>query len=279
MTSRKVLVADDSLTIQKVIRLALANEGYEIQAVSDGNDALEQISLFRPDVVLIDVSLPLKSAIEVKRETDSSDDQRRIKFILMSSAFEEIDENSITAARFDGRLIKPFDPAHLRQVLTDVLKQTLTEVPLANDLWSEKTPPPPPAPPTSDEDIKRLTESTLKMSGFDDFQWSVNEPATVGDKTLTTMQVKESQLEPFSNLEDAGGSTFSLDPPPAPPPANFSSSNADVLPLSDDEIQEHIDQKLEQTLRKMLQAELPSMAERIIKEEIRKMLANPPTTP
>src|SRR5213595_498171 len=66
MPGKKLLVADDSLTIQKVIRLALSNEGYEIQAVSDGNDAIQQISLFRPDVVLIDVSLPGKTAFEVK---------------------------------------------------------------------------------------------------------------------------------------------------------------------------------------------------------------------
>ena len=57
MSGKKLLVADDSLTIQKVIRLALSNEGYEIQAVSDGNDAIQQISLFRPDVILIDISL------------------------------------------------------------------------------------------------------------------------------------------------------------------------------------------------------------------------------
>jgi len=67
MIGKKLLVADDSLTIQKVIRLALSNEGYEIQTVSDGNDAIQQIAVFRPDVVLIDVSLPGKTAFEVKK--------------------------------------------------------------------------------------------------------------------------------------------------------------------------------------------------------------------
>src|SRR6476620_7673348 len=123
MAGKKLLVADDSLTIQKVIRLALSNEGYEIQAVSDGNDAVQQISLFRPDVILIDVSLPGKSAFQVKREVNTLDDLEDVRFVLMSSAFEKIDEAQAKEVKFHGSLTKPFDPAHLRKTLTDVLAQ------------------------------------------------------------------------------------------------------------------------------------------------------------
>jgi CheY-like chemotaxis protein len=123
MPGKKLLVADDSLTIQKVIRLALSNEGYEIQTVSDGNDAAQQVSLFRPDIVLIDVSLPGKSAFEVKREINSHEDLHEVRFVLMSSAFERVDEVQSQEVVFHGQLTKPFDPAHLRQVLSDVLQQ------------------------------------------------------------------------------------------------------------------------------------------------------------
>lgn len=131
MAVKKLLVADDSLTIQKVIRLALSGaaatgngqDGYNIQAVSDGNDAIQQISLFRPDVVLIDVSLPGKSAFEVKRAINEHRDLAAIRFILMSSAFEKVDEEQAQEVVFHGRLTKPFDPAHLREVLSQVLAQ------------------------------------------------------------------------------------------------------------------------------------------------------------
>src|SRR3954447_23026180 len=123
MPGKKLLVADDSLTIQKVIRLALSNEGYEIQAVSDGNDAVQQISLFRPDVVLIDVSLPGKTAFEVKRTINEHEDLEEVRFVLMSSAFEKVDEDQVESVRIHGRLTKPFDPAHLRQVLSETLAQ------------------------------------------------------------------------------------------------------------------------------------------------------------
>jgi CheY-like chemotaxis protein len=127
MPHRKLLVADDSLTIQKVIRLALSSsvasggDSYEIQAVSDGESALQQISLFRPDIVLVDVNLPGKTAVELKSQIDSYGNEfQNLRFVLLSSAFEKLDETSIEAAGFQYRLSKPFDPAHLRQVLATV---------------------------------------------------------------------------------------------------------------------------------------------------------------
>ena len=74
MAGKKILVADDSLTIQKVIRLALSGDGYEIQTVSDGKEALEQASLFRPDICIIDVSLPQFDAYQVREHFLSKPD-------------------------------------------------------------------------------------------------------------------------------------------------------------------------------------------------------------
>ena len=129
MPLRKLLVADDSLTIQKVIRLALGqssqsgNEGFDIQAVSDGKDAVQQIALQRPEIVLIDVSLPNKNAFEVKREVNQLEGLKDTRFILLSSAFESVDQDLYDATGFNGHLTKPFDPAHLRNVLSQTLAE------------------------------------------------------------------------------------------------------------------------------------------------------------
>jgi CheY-like chemotaxis protein len=129
--AKKLLVADDSLTIQKVIKLALSGDGYEIQTVSDGTECLQQIALFRPDVVLIDVGLPGRSAFDLKKAANEDPDMARIPFVLMSSAFEKVDEAKVALLRFDGRLTKPFDPSNLKGVLTAALQmnsgQTLKE--------------------------------------------------------------------------------------------------------------------------------------------------------
>lgn len=137
---KKLLVADDSLTIQKVIKLALSNDGYEIQTVSDGNEAIQSISLFRPDVVLVDIALPGKTAFEVKKTVNGDSELRKIPFVLMSSAFEKVDEAKVALLQFDGRLTKPFDPSHLRQVLNQAISMK------EGAEGKKPLPPPPPSP-------------------------------------------------------------------------------------------------------------------------------------
>jgi two-component system, cell cycle response regulator len=122
--AKKLLVADDSLTIQKVIKLALSGDGYEIQTVSDGTECLQQVALFRPDVVLIDIGLPGRSAFDLKKAANEDPDMSQIPFVLMSSAFEKVDEAKVALLRFDGRLTKPFDPSNLKSVLTAALQMS-----------------------------------------------------------------------------------------------------------------------------------------------------------
>jgi CheY-like chemotaxis protein len=190
MPARKLLVADDSLTIQKVIRLALSSapgDGYEIQAVSDGNDAIQQISLFRPDLVLVDVSLPVRTAFEIKAEMAAHADLQHVRYILMSSAFESYDEEQAQRLGFHGKLSKPFDPALLRKVLQDALDtaparnvlpvaQVTVPTAPASD-WLEEVPPPATAPEAPDADIRSLTESTIRLSGLEGMEWSIDDSA------------------------------------------------------------------------------------------------------
>lgn len=159
---KKLLVADDSLTIQKVIKLALSNDGYEIQTVSDGNEAIQSISLFRPDVVLVDIALPGKTAFEVKKTVNGDSELRKIPFVLMSSAFEKVDEAKVALLQFDGRLTKPFDPSHLRQVLNQAISMK------EGTEGKKPLPPPPPAPApnpfAASNETKFMTASN--MSSF-----------------------------------------------------------------------------------------------------------------
>ena len=55
--ARKLLLADDSITIQKVVELVLAEEGFEIKAVNNGEEALAAAATFKPDIVLADIEM------------------------------------------------------------------------------------------------------------------------------------------------------------------------------------------------------------------------------
>lgn len=307
MAGRKILIADDSLTIQKVIRLALAGEGYDIQAVSDGTEALQQIAVFRPDVVLIDVLLPNQSAFEVKEAINQHEDLAHVRFVLMSSAYEKYDEDRATRLGFHGRLTKPFDPTSLRQVLAETLSHPDAKAPdLATDL-------PPPLPPpfksgseestssgtSTDLDIRNLTESTIRMSGLDDFEWNIHESGK-----------KEPSLPPLPALSDLGDSNFDLDAPLADATRHESSAEHDLpehltedytqdftvditgsnflpspgAPHSDasqtsleaqvdpSQLEAMVSRELHSTLEKMAQKLLPEIAEKIIKQEIHRLL-------
>lgn len=285
MSEKKILVADDSLTIQKVIRLALANEGYEIQALSDGSEAIEQISLFRPDAVLIDVSLPGKTAFELKRAINGISDLSHVCFVLMSSAFEQVDETEANELHFDGRLVKPFDPAHLRQVLKDVLakadaKRPETRIelnqpdesPFSDDLWNKNE-----QGSGGESDIKKLTESTIKMSGLDNFQWNINETARLPDFEPT--QDRDPVIMPPPRMLERDESPLDFSPQqeerPAPP-VQIEAHESRALPISNEEMERLIRDQLKETLERMTKQLLPNIAERIIKEEINRLLSDPP---
>ena len=57
MTSR-LLVVDDSITIQKIVSMAFKNEGVEVERIGNGQEAFDRISEFNPDIVLADVDMP-----------------------------------------------------------------------------------------------------------------------------------------------------------------------------------------------------------------------------
>jgi len=67
LAGRKLLLADDSITIQKVVALTFADEGVEVVAVSDGHEAIERLQVITPDIVLADVFMPEVNGYEVCR--------------------------------------------------------------------------------------------------------------------------------------------------------------------------------------------------------------------
>ncbi len=341
MAGKKLLVADDSLTIQKVIRLALTNEGYDIHAVSDGNHALQQIALFRPDVVLIDVSLPGKSAFEVKREINQTGDGDEFKFILMSSAFERIDEAQIEEVSFHARLTKPFDPAQLRQTLSDVINWTPSNLPplpsgyetptdsfadfeirepssdpLMAPIEPDELPPLPsvsiesvsqlwemdgaadlelpPLPQSSDSDIRHLAEITLAPQSGQELEWNIHEalpsfdfspeeeesPITPPPFQPGNIEMKNSDMPPPAGESTheikVGEKSQGMNTPQAANQFQFHGIAAEDLEKM---IQQQVQAALEKITEKIAKNLISSIAEKIIKEEIHRLLTEPEAHP
>ena len=106
----KLLLADDSVTIQRVIELTFADEDVQVTVVGDGKQAIEQLQRNRPDIVLADIGMPERNGYEVAAFIKSNPQLAHIPVILLTGAFEPIDEDRARTVRSDGVLVKPFEP-------------------------------------------------------------------------------------------------------------------------------------------------------------------------
>jgi CheY-like chemotaxis protein len=109
----KLLLADDSLTIQKVIEFVLARENFEIKAVNDGEQALQALESFNPDIVLADIEMPKLNGYQLCEKIKSNKATAHIPVILLAGAFEEFNEEYAKSVSADDSIVKPFESQEL----------------------------------------------------------------------------------------------------------------------------------------------------------------------
>jgi CheY-like chemotaxis protein len=117
----KLLLADDSVTIQRVIELTFADEQIQVIAVGDGQEAVQRIESERPDVILADVGMPRRDGYEVAAHVKKTPHLKHIPVVLLTGAFEPIDESRARAVGCDGVLVKPFEPQMVINRVKDLL--------------------------------------------------------------------------------------------------------------------------------------------------------------
>jgi CheY-like chemotaxis protein len=122
--TKKLLVADDSVTIQKVVNLTFAGEDVVIEAVSSGDVAVQRIREIHPDVILADVFMPGMNGYEVCSSVKQDPDLAAIPVVLLVGTFEPFDEAEAARVKSDGHLTKPFDTSELIQLVRALLNKS-----------------------------------------------------------------------------------------------------------------------------------------------------------
>lgn len=143
----KILVADDNSNIQKMVGLALKDQGIDVVAVGNGEAAVRKISDVRPDLVLADVFMPVRNGYEVCNYVKQDSSLSHIPVILLVGAFDPLDEQEAQRVGADGVLKKPFVPP---DPLISMVKAALTRAGVVIGA-AEPPPPPPPVPTTRAE--------------------------------------------------------------------------------------------------------------------------------
>lgn len=116
---RRILLADDSVTIQKVIELTFMDEDYEVRAVSNGDEAVALLSEMAPDFVIADVHMPGANGYEVCRRAKQL--RPGTPVLLLVGTFEPFDEAQARAVGADSFLKKPFDSQELLQRVEELI--------------------------------------------------------------------------------------------------------------------------------------------------------------
>ena len=105
-----LLLADDSVTIQRVIELTFADEDIQVVAVSDGDQAIARLDAEPPDIVLADIGMPGRDGYQVAEYIKGTPRLAHIPVVLLTGAFEPVDQARAAAVGCDGVLAKPFEP-------------------------------------------------------------------------------------------------------------------------------------------------------------------------
>jgi CheY-like chemotaxis protein len=106
----RILVADDNSNIQKMVALALKDEGIDVVAVGNGEAAMRKIPDLRPDLVLADIFMPVRNGYELCEFIKNDSRYMNTPVVLLVGAFDPLDEQETQRVRADGVLKKPFVP-------------------------------------------------------------------------------------------------------------------------------------------------------------------------
>ena len=166
----RLLLADDSVTVQRVIELTFADEGIEVVAVGDGDAAIARLQQERFDVVLADVGMPGRTGYEVAQFLKDRTAADRPPVILLTGAFEPVDQARVADAGAAAVLAKPFEPQMVIAKVRELLGGARVRPAASTETPSPEAPVPPPpdsaaAPAaTVDEYFDRLDRAFASLN-------------------------------------------------------------------------------------------------------------------
>jgi CheY-like chemotaxis protein len=115
-----VLVVDDNRDASETMTMLLGLWGHEVESAADGQAALEAAASQRPDVVLLDITLPGMSGYEVAKRVRANPDLRDSILVAMTGHGQAEDKKETRAAGFAYHLVKPVEPDLLQKLLAEI---------------------------------------------------------------------------------------------------------------------------------------------------------------
>jgi CheY-like chemotaxis protein len=274
-----LLLADDSVTIQRVIELTFADEDVDVVAVSDGDEAIARLEASPPpDIVLADIGMPGRNGYEVAQYVKRSPHLAHIPVVLLTGAFEPVDHERAAAAGCDGILAKPFEP----QLVIGRVKELLAKPrgtaaqPLDDQLALPVTP-----APDGDlgEYFDRLDAAFASLSSGASRQSPVVNPKPPASSRESPVRGAEAAAAPapLPPLADAFAALLAAEQHESPSPsAPLWPASRQPAPVVTDEAIEQIVRRVlarlsDHVVRETVADIVSTIAERLVREEIERI--------
>jgi len=263
--SKRLLLADDSITIQKVIQITFAHEDYELTITDNGDAALAMAREIKPDLVMTDIYMPGKNGYELTAAIKQDPALQHVPVLLLAGSFEPFDEEKARSCKADAWIEKPFESQNLIDKVAELLSAT-QEAPEAAALAVEREPiadtmvtpadeamlPAFDAPASAEPEMAGASDDPFGDISFEE-EVPVTEPETVADADdwsdfavapVVEEPVTEAGFATFDGPVEDIAEDFSFDeeellvseelPPIEESPA--AEDDLDVFDLDDDEI-------------------------------------------
>jgi len=104
--AKKILLVEDDDYLADVYKTRLTQEGFEVDRIADGEDALAAALNFRPDLVLLDIMMPKVSGFEVLKILRDTPTTSKVKIIMITALGQEADQHKATSLGADDYLVK-----------------------------------------------------------------------------------------------------------------------------------------------------------------------------
>ncbi len=111
--AKKILIAEDEANIITSVEFLLQNAGYELRIARDGEEALRGVGEFLPDMVLLDVMMPLRNGFEVCQKIRENAQWGYIKIVMLTAKGRQTEISKGMALGADAYLVKPFSTKEL----------------------------------------------------------------------------------------------------------------------------------------------------------------------
>ncbi len=286
----RVLLADESISIKKVMQLALQDFQVEVKSVSSGFDVVPIARNFKPHIIFSDILLSKKSGYDMSQELKSQKELASIPVILMWSGFMEIDEEKMNASGASDRLEKPFDADTLRNLVKKWVPHLQTNA-ISNYLEF------PPLPDFVEPPASFPVEASDEIS--DDDQFAKKSPAAFDEadepeefqqiplprthKNDLALEAADSESWSHKDLskfkiqmpgeENSGVSSISPPPHTSRSSSSLTFSPSPSMPnLSKEVAEEILREKAQEMIQELAWKLLPDVIERVVREEIQKLL-------